>query len=1544
MHYLNLDTTFRSLPAWADTLRQHTTRDLLYNEKEAYTHSVPELRTWLEAQPETAACLAEAQRKPGESQILYLRSSDPAWLNLPWRKAVTDLPNVQIVATPVLEALPQYAPAIAPPFRILVMISAPVDQETHRKLDYETEEHRIIQALSPLIEQGQVYIDFTDDGSLEALRRKLAERPYHALHFSGHGTYQKGVGMLELENPNTLTQQLVPADAFVQALTATPAHTPPLVVLSACQTAQGDEATDQAGLAHTLVRAGVPAIVAMNESIRDDYAILFASRLYQYIAQGETLPYAFKTATEAIRGAESKEYEKRKGEKVNPEPYQWLIPELLVAKEVLRLVDTQRRPEELLPGSHVFEFTDSGVELVLQRGKAFVGRRKERSELMSALAQQKPILLLGMGGVGKTALAAQLLHGLSLQNPGTNLLVFNELTFKTNAVFERLLALLTEERRRFAQSQLEAARDTAAQMKCILDALRYAEVQVAFVFDNLESFQSGPGQPFQEAYADQEAIIQTVARYKAPVFISEPAAQNEPQAALNAVKKEWTFPLILTARYPLADMEGMVVRNIHQSSLNDFWKRALHTQLYQTYLRFREAQEADIQQKISPDTKPITYLGFIQQLHTRLGGNFRLLEYFDGIMAERPEALRQGWANLQALENELQAAREGMDRGPRSLALGGLLALLTAGERLALQLLAHFRIPVHETALRKQQEQDHLPALGTLARMTLIEQQETQPGWISWYAVPLVKDYLEAHPVAEVDFSHEMAGRYFQNYFEKNNSYSNLTQLEESFYHFCHTGQKLNIASIAERLTSAFYKVSSFKKALNIAVTAEEHAKEALSFVHRNLLAMLHTKAGNYEDAVKTYEDAFEWSLRNNDKQGEATILNNLSQIYSSRSNYVQALKYLLDSFQIQQEISDNSGMAATLSNISAIYNVRGEFDEALDYLYKSLAYARECSDRKGEGTTLNNIAMVYIQKRDYDRVFSLLHESLNIRRELDDQQGEAGTLNNLGVAYCECGNYNQALKYWDESLRIKRELGDKPGEGPTLNNIAQALIAKGQYDDALKYLKKCLHIQQEIGDISGQGSIYINFAEIYKRIGEINLAHEHLKKSLSIGRTLEDPSIVRDALNQKGMILQVIGEYTNAFRCFRESLEISQKLKDRRSEARTLCNIGSYYAAQGDYDQAFSSMMVSIEIQREVGDKSGEASTLAELGVLYRGHMNLERARLFLDNSLQIRQGLGEKAEEAIILCEIAQIYHLAGMNDVALDYLSKSLQIKQQLNDQHGVAIVLSNMAPILIIQGNHNVAIKYLKEALSVIRNSSDKRAKAIILNNLGLAYKAQPDLSVAKAYFQESIELSRKTADKQNESISLDNLGQIFLASHNYELAISSFEASLEIRNNIGDQRNTGITLHNIGMVYMYQGNWKKAREYFRKSENIARNTNDRMNLFPTLYNLALIEWNTGNSPPALIYHEEAWELACSVGDAAAMFEIGEFLGRKLYFDLQDQNKGIEVLTQVCDAGIRINHPHTDSLRLLVASLKKQQEEVAKKRTNGWWRRFGFGKFM
>ena len=127
----------------------------------------------------------------GDHHEIALMHRDNEILNLPWAMAVdahsgSSLEAIQelylVKAAPGRYEDRDYTQKIAPPLKILVMISSPEDIDHKDRLSYEDEEFLILEAFQPLLESGLVKIDFTDDGSLEALKRKIERNRYHILH------------------------------------------------------------------------------------------------------------------------------------------------------------------------------------------------------------------------------------------------------------------------------------------------------------------------------------------------------------------------------------------------------------------------------------------------------------------------------------------------------------------------------------------------------------------------------------------------------------------------------------------------------------------------------------------------------------------------------------------------------------------------------------------------------------------------------------------------------------------------------------------------------------------------------------------------------------------------------------------------------------------------------------------------------------------------------------------------------------------------------------------------------------------------------------------------------------------------------------------------------------------------------------------------------------------------------------------------------------------------------------------------------------------
>ena len=236
--------------------------------------------------------LLTAQSKLGENDSLRirLRLDPPELAVLPWELltdtapdpgAVTDFwglnQKMSLVRFPAVAKTA--APVASPtPLRILLVVAGPTDQ---RALKTGDEIARVRAALAPL--GSKIELVEMDHVMAEDLLPRLRET-FHILHFIGHGTFDQAssTGQLILEDENQKSDPL-DARSLGQLLSGSTVR---LVFLNACDTAQTASRTDAYGVADVLVKAGVPAVVAMQTAVRDDYAILFAKQFYSGVTQG----------------------------------------------------------------------------------------------------------------------------------------------------------------------------------------------------------------------------------------------------------------------------------------------------------------------------------------------------------------------------------------------------------------------------------------------------------------------------------------------------------------------------------------------------------------------------------------------------------------------------------------------------------------------------------------------------------------------------------------------------------------------------------------------------------------------------------------------------------------------------------------------------------------------------------------------------------------------------------------------------------------------------------------------------------------------------------------------------------------------------------------------------------------------------------------------------------------------------------------------------------------------------------------------------------
>jgi hypothetical protein len=285
------------------------------------------------------------------------------------------------------------------PLRVLFMASSPLGVEP--VLDFEGEEAVILDATA-----GRVEVVVEESGSLAGLAATLSwfgPGYFDVLHLSGHGYIGPLGPRFVMEDEHGGRKDASAADIAAAAAGIWPG----LVFVSGCYTGGAPDTGLVASMAEALVDAGAGSVLGWALPVGDVSASSLAAVLYRKLGDGANVPESVTSARRALFDGRSaywhllRLYADRssQGPAVTP----------LATRGRVRL---RTRPASTL-------FLDAEGRVKVPDRRSFVGRRRDLQSLLRVLRPDDPtdgpqiVLLHGMGGLGKSSVAARLLDRVS---------------------------------------------------------------------------------------------------------------------------------------------------------------------------------------------------------------------------------------------------------------------------------------------------------------------------------------------------------------------------------------------------------------------------------------------------------------------------------------------------------------------------------------------------------------------------------------------------------------------------------------------------------------------------------------------------------------------------------------------------------------------------------------------------------------------------------------------------------------------------------------------------------------------------------------------------------------------------------------------------------------------------------------------------------------------------------------------------------------------------------------------------------------------------
>lgn len=261
---------------------------------------------------------------------------------------------------------------------------------------------------------------------------------------------------------------------------------------------------------------------------------------------------------------------------------------------------------------------------------------------------------------------------------------------------------------------------------------------------------------------------------------------------------------------------------------------------------------------------------------------------------------------------------------------------------------------------------------------------------------------------------------------------------------------------------------------------------------------------GDYEAAGEDAEASLALAEAAGDRPGECACLKILAlsaqasgRIGDARHAAERGIAVATDGGLVRER-------AELLTNLAALSAKRGNMDDARKSYQTALVLARSIGARRLEGTLLANLGVLAAQGGDLKTAESGLLEAL----ELAHADGERGTmaslLINLGALAFDRGDASDAEARFREALQLAHERSDPAAQAQVLANLGRVVAARGALDEAEALYTEGLAHARRIGHREHLTQLLINAGALRRLRGQRSEARVMLEEAKALAEALE--------------------------------------------------------------------------------------------------------------------------------------------------------------------------------------------------------------------------------------------------------------------------------------------------------------------------------------------------------------------------------------------------------------------------------------------------------
>ncbi len=218
-------------------------------------------------------------------------------------------------------------------------------------------------------------------------------------------------------------------------------------------------------------------------------------------------------------------------------------------------------------------------------------------------------------------------------------------------------------------------------------------------------------------------------------------------------------------------------------------------------------------------------------------------------------------------------------------------------------------------------------------------------------------------------------------------------------------------------------------------------------------------------DELAKLRAALNTARQQGNRARQAELQSSIAQEQVKRGQETEAITSYSDALNTYETLNDQAGLLSTLEALAALTAKTENSQAAVLHAQRGIDLAEDLRNEPSQRNLLTILGDARQQLGESDNAISAYSEALDLARAASDKANEAMILYKLAYAQLDNGEPDQAVQSFEDALTLFREQGRRDYEGRTLAGLGTASGESEHWPEAIKFYTSALYIAREMKD-----------------------------------------------------------------------------------------------------------------------------------------------------------------------------------------------------------------------------------------------------------------------------------------------------------------------------------------------------------------------------------------------------------------------------------------------------------------------------------------------